>query len=97
MFSVLVYDIPSDEFGVKRRRKLYNICSRYGYHVQSSVFEFDISYNQMIRIQHDIELIIDKLVDSVRIYNLGSSRTDTNVVVLGKSELCESNDDCFLM
>lgn len=97
MFAILVYDIPSDQKGTKRRNKLFKICSKYGYHVQASVFEFDIDYSQMMRIEHDVEKIIDANIDSVRVYCLGKSRTEANTIVLGRSDLCESNADCFVI
>ena len=97
MFAVLVYDIPSDDKGTKRRNKIYKICSKYGYHVQNSVFELDIDYAQLIRIQHEIIKIIDVEIDSVRVYYLGKDRTDTNTVVLGRHDICESNLDCFII
>lgn len=97
MFAVFVYDIPSDSEGVKRRNKLYKLCCKYGYHVQNSVFELDIDYAQLIRIQHETEKIIDKTFDSVRVYHLGKSRTDTNTVILGRQDLCESDSSCFML
>lgn len=97
MFSIIVYDIPSDEGGTKRRNKVYKICQKYGYHVQNSVFELDITYSQAIKIKHDIEKIIDGNTDSVRIYNLEKDRTNTNVILLGKRESFESNDICFVL
>lgn len=97
MFAVLVYDIPSDDKGTKRRNKIHKLCSKYGYHVQNSVFELDIDYAQLVRLQHEIVKIIDGEVDSVRVYHLGKERTETNVVVLGREELCESDDSCFMI
>lgn len=97
MFAVLVYDIPSDMNGIKRRNKVYKICKRYGYHVQNSVFELTVDYSQLLKLEHDIEKILDGSYDSVRVYHLGKSRTENNVVCLGKTELCESDDSCFLL
>ena len=97
MFAILVYDIPSDSEGTKRRNKIYKLCSKYGYHVQSSVFELDTDYSQLVRIEHEVENVINKEFDSVRVYRLGKERTDANVCVLGKHSLCESDDSCFII
>ena len=97
MFAVLVYDIPSDDAGMRRRNKIYKLCKKYGYHVQNSVFELDVDYTQLLRIEHEIEGILDGTQDSVRVYSLGKSRTDNNVICLGKREICESDEDSFIL
>ena len=97
MFALIVYDIPSDFEGTKRRNAVYKICRRYGYHVQNSVFELTVDYSQLHRIEHEIEKYIDSNLDSVRIYHIGKERTDTNVVCLGRTELCESDESCFII
>lgn len=97
MFAVIVYDIPSTKEGAKRSSAVRKICAKYGYHVQNSVFELDIDYSSVMKIVHDIEKIIDKQADSVRLYSLGKSRTENNVIIIGREELCESSDDCFML
>lgn len=97
MFALIVYDIPSTKSGMKRSSSVRKLCAQYGYHVQNSVFEFDIDYSQMLKIVHGIENIIDKNCDSVRLYSLGKSRTENNVIIIGKREFCESSDDCFML
>lgn len=97
MFAVVVYDIPSDESGKIRSRKVHKICQKHGYHVQNSVFELDITYSDLLKLKHDIEKVIDTETDSVRLYVLGKERTDSNVILLGKREVCESNDSCFIL
>ena len=76
---------------------LYHLCKSQGWHVQKSVFEFDIDYGALKRLEHKISKIIDKELDSVRIYYLGKQRTDTNVILLGKRELVESNDVSIIL
>lgn len=97
MFLVVVYDIPSDISGTIRRKKIHKICQKYGFHVQNSVFELDITYSDLLKVKHDIEKVLDIETDSVRLYVLGKERTDTNVILLGKREVCESNDSCFIL
>ena len=31
MFYILVYDIPTDNNGTKRRNAIYNLCVKHGY------------------------------------------------------------------
>ena len=93
MFCVLVYDIPISDEGKKRWQKVFKRCKTFGYHVQNSVFEFDIDYDVLLMLMHDIENILDKSEDSIRIYMLGKKRTDNNVILLGKREYIESNDN----
>ena len=97
MFAIIVYDIPSDPSGMKRRNKVYKLCKKYGYHVQNSVFELTLDYSSLLRLEHNIEHEIDSKYDSVRIYSLGKTRTDENVKILGKRELLESNDSAFIL
>lgn len=97
MFAILTYDIPSDEMGKKRYSKLYKICKKSGWHVQNSVFELDIDYTSLLNLQKEIEKIIDNDIDSVRIYYLGKQRTETNVILLGKRNFIESNDDAIIL
>lgn len=95
MFCILVYDIPMDNNGTKRRNAIYNLCIKYGYHVQNSVFEFDTDFGTMSKIKHSIEKIIDPTCDSVRMYRL-KKHTDENVSIIGKRENIESNDSCII-
>lgn len=97
MFALLVYDIPADKSGTKRRNIVHKICKKYGYHVQNSVFELTVDYTQLKKIEHDIENSIDPITDSIRIYHIGKKRTETNVICLGRTELCESSDSCFII
>lgn len=97
MFAVLAYDIPTDALGLRRRNKIYKICKKHGYHVQNSVFELSLDYSSLLRLEHDISNVLDNNVDSVRIYYIGKRRTDDNVKLLGKREVMESNDDCFVV
>ena len=97
MFAILVYDIPSDEAGLKRRNRIYKKCSLYGYHVQNSVFEFDIEYSRLITLEHELSKVINCCEDSVRVYLLGKNRTDAKVHLLGRREFLESDDDSFIV
>ena len=93
MFAVIMYDIPSDEEGTKRRTKVHNLLLKYGYHVQNSAFELTVDYGKLLTLIHEISKIIDNEVDSVRLYKLGAKRTSENVVLIGKREYVETSDN----
>lgn len=96
MFSILVYDIPSDDNGTKRRQKIYDKCRSLGYHVQDSVFEFTLDYAKMHALMHEIEKIMNEEDDSVRLYIIGSERTEKNTIVLGRACVVESDNPMIL-
>lgn len=97
MFAVLVYDIPSTTMGTKRRNHVFKLLREYGYHVQASVFELTVDYAQLLVLEKKIRDMIDMNEDSVRVYILGKERKDTNVILLGRREMLESDDDAFVL
>lgn len=68
MFLVVCYDCSDD----KRRLKLAKILLDYGYRVQYSVFEADLSSKLLDEMISRIESVIDFKQDSVRIYHICS-------------------------
>lgn len=95
MFAVIVYDIPTNAVGKKRYTKIHNLCKQYGFWVNGSVFEFDMDYSSFLRLIHNIEKVIDKEQDSVRIYEIGKRKENT-VTLLGKREYIESSDEVIM-
>lgn len=75
-----------------RYRKLHKLCRQNGYYVNDSVFEFEMKYDEFLKLKHDVEKIIDGTCDSVRIYVVGKNRTENNTWLLGKREVIEIND-----
>jgi CRISPR-associated protein Cas2 len=63
---VVAYDISVD----RRRTRLFKTLKRYGTAVQESVFECHLTTAQFIKMQQDVESIIDPQVDQVRYYDL---------------------------
>jgi CRISPR-associated protein Cas2 len=63
---VVAYDISDD----RRRLRLFKVLKRYGMSVQESVFECHLDANQFVRMQQDVEKVIDPQLDQVRYYNL---------------------------
>jgi len=81
MFVVVSYDIIND----KRRNKVLNELKNYGNRVQYSVFECDISKNQIEELRAELYRIIDKGEDSVRYYFLCGSCVE-KIIVDGKGD-----------
>lgn len=67
MFIILTYDI-----NVKRVAKVMKICRKYLIHIQNSVFEGMISDAKLNKLKREVEQLIDKNVDAVCIYKIGS-------------------------
>ena len=66
MFIVVCYDIPSN----KRRNKVAQTLEGFGYRVQESVFECEVSAEQYGKMKQKITRRIEAEEDSVRYYSL---------------------------
>lgn len=73
MYTILVYDISVEDNGAKRWRRVFKLCKQYLNHVQSSVFEGELTKAQLFELKKKIGLEIDKERDSVLIF---TSRDD---------------------
>jgi CRISPR-associated protein Cas2 len=77
MFIVVCYDIPDD----RRRTRIGKTLEGFGYRVQKSVFECEVSPELYQKMKRRVEKVVRKEEDSVRYYNLCQS-------CLGKVEIC---------
>lgn len=66
MKTAICYDIVSD----KRRNNLSKLLEGFGFRVQRSLFEMDLSAAELRSLLKKIKGIIDEEEDSVRIYRL---------------------------
>jgi len=66
MFIVVSYDIPDD----KRRSRVAKTLEGYGYRVQKSVFECEVSPQLYERMRKRLEKRIKPDEDSIRYYSL---------------------------
>ena len=74
MMVVITYDVSTETpEGRRRLRKVAKQCVNYGQRVQNSVFECILDPTQFLMVRNELEKLIDKKVDSLRFYNLGSS------------------------
>ena len=85
MMVLITYDVDTiSEYGQKRLRKVAKVCTNYGQRVQNSLFECLLTEVQFIKIKHELELIIDMQLDSIRFYFLGNN-WKRRVETIGKS------------
>jgi CRISPR-associated protein Cas2 len=66
MRYVIAYDIVND----KRRKKVSEILEGYGVRVNYSVFEAELSSNELEKIKTELKKIVSKKHDSVRFYHI---------------------------
>jgi CRISPR-associated protein Cas2 len=67
MYVVVSYDIHDD----KRRTRVHKMLKNFGERIQFSVFECDLTKEQILRMQHVLKPIIkEEDHDSVRFYHL---------------------------
>lgn len=66
MFTIISYDVVED----KRRTKVAKLLEGYGKRVQYSVFECDLSQQELLAVGRELRGLIDLNTDSVRCYRL---------------------------
>jgi CRISPR-associated protein Cas2 len=67
MYLVVSYDIHDD----KRRHRIHKVLKNFGERIQFSVFECDLTKEQLLRMQHALKRIIkEEDQDSVYFYHL---------------------------
>ena len=64
---IVTYDIAND----KRLRKVFKVCKDHGTHLQFSVFECDLTPQELIVLQRDLRAVIDNTEDQVLFISLG--------------------------
>lgn len=73
MMVLVTYDVDiTSQKGAARLRKVAKICEKYGVRVQNSVFEMVIDPAQVASLKSAVSKVIDKNIDSVRLYYLGT-------------------------
>lgn len=85
MEILVTYDVATeDKSGEKRLRKMAKACEAYGQRVQKSVFECTITQVQMEQFVHRLRKIMNEEKDSLRIYRLPTTRSQS-LQVIGKN------------
>ncbi|EKD25949.1 MAG: hypothetical protein ACD_79C01434G0018 [uncultured bacterium] len=74
MMVLVTYDVNTEtKLGKKRLRHVAKACENKGQRVQMSVFECLLDPAQWTVLKNKLESIIDKDLDSLRFYYLGSN------------------------
>ncbi|RKY04682.1 CRISPR-associated endonuclease Cas2 [Candidatus Poribacteria bacterium] len=84
MFVVVSYDIRDD----KRRQKICDELKNYGDHVQYSVFECDLTEEQIKELQSRLGKLINRRQDSIRYYFL-CGRCASRIQIQGRWSLLD--------
>ena len=86
MDVLVAYDIAdTDGGGALRLRRIAEVCEKYGQRVQFSVFECRLSKARLARLIGEIEDIIDRNRDSVRVYRFAGG-IEAATLHLGRCE-----------
>lgn len=85
MYILVTYDVQTDTpAGQRRLRKVARLCMDYGQRVQNSVFECVLSEVQLAELKHKLELAMDMVDDSIRIYYLNKNENH-RITTIGKN------------
>jgi CRISPR-associated protein Cas2 len=85
MEILVTYDVKTETAaGVRRLRRVAQVCARFGQRVQYSVFECIVDAAQLALLTHELTQEIDADEDSLRIYRLQEPR-ERYVQVLGRT------------
>lgn len=91
MNILITYDVDTtSKAGARRLRKVAKACKDYGQRVQNSVFECQLTEAQLAILKNLISDIIDKDLDSIRIYDL--NRRNDKTIVIGKETSYRINE-----
>ena len=96
MLVLITYDVNTEtKAGRTRLRKVAKQCVNYGQRVQNSVFECSLDNAKLIEVQHLLEGLIDKNVDSLRFYILGN-KYKNKVIHIGAKPSFDVNDPLII-
>ena len=96
MLVLITYDVNTEtKAGRTRLRKVAKQCVNYGPRVQNSVFECSLDNAKLIEVQHLLEGLIDKNVDSLRFYILGN-KYKNKVIHIGAKPSFDVNDPLII-
>lgn len=74
MYIILMYDIKQIGDFNKVQRRVYQICKKYLFHVQNSVFEGELSESQLIKLKFELKKYLRKKDDSCIIFKSRNER-----------------------
>lgn len=74
MYVILIYDISGEDNGERRLNKVFKTCKKYLTHIQKSVFEGELTEGQILKLKLELDLIVDKNVDSIILFKSRNSK-----------------------
>lgn len=96
MMMLVTYDVDTtDSGGAKRLRQVAKVCENYGVRVQNSVFELIVDPAQVVMVKAQLTGIIDKELDSVRFYRIGSTYAN-KIEEIGRKQRFEQDKPIIL-
>ena len=95
MLVLITYDVNTQTKAGRTRLRKVAKCVNYGQRVQNSVFECSVDNAKLIEIQHILEGLIDKEVDSLRFYILGN-KYKNKVIHIGARPSFDVNDPLII-
>ena len=87
MFYTISYDIRDDD----RRNSVSKILEGYGQRVQRSVFECNLTSDQVQKLLEELEPSVNTDVDSLRCYPLCNACPGN----INECGFCHNNEDCY--
>lgn len=91
---LVCYDIADD----KRLRKVFKTCRNYGDHLQYSVFECDLNTSEAVKLERELNEIINAAQDQVLFISLGpaESRGTREIRALGQPYI-KLDEACYVV
>lgn len=73
MYVLITYDVQTtSSAGRKRLRHIAKLCENFGQRVQNSVFECELTEQELLLLKSRIKKEMYETEDSIRIYRLGA-------------------------
>ncbi len=74
MYIILMYDIKQVEDFPKVQRRVYQVCKKYLFHVQRSIFEGELSESQLLKLKLELKKYLRKKDDSCIMFKSRNER-----------------------
>lgn len=81
MLYLIIYDLPDTKAANKRRTRLHKLLSGYGKWTQYSVFECFLDAMQFAKLRVQLEEIVNREADSVRVYVLDAKAVKQTLTI----------------
>lgn len=89
MNIILAYDIDTSD-GNKRLNNVRKICKNFGIHIQNSLFEFEISYDEFEKLKSQLLKVVSKN-DKLAFYSVKKE-----LFMFGEKNQCTLDNDILI-